>query len=136
MYSFVLSLSSEKATTEADAVVNTLRHKYAAENIWYELYEEIKWMANYQTIESIKPHTYGGKGTGIVIQMTHNDLIEWTIVLTPNEQSCFGYIMVRTNYILMRRGLGVMVFNTTFNNISVISWRLVSLVEDTGVPGE
>jgi hypothetical protein len=44
--------------------------------------------------------------------------------------------MVRTNYILMRRGLGVMVFNTTFNNISVISWRLVSLVEDTGVPGE
>ena len=30
----------------------------------------------------------------------------------------------------------VMVFNTTFNNISVISWRSVSLVEETGVPGE
>ena len=29
-----------------------------------------------------------------------------------------------------------MVFNTTFNNISVISWRLVLLVEETGVPGE
>jgi hypothetical protein len=28
------------------------------------------------------------------------------------------------------------VFNTTFNNISVISWRSVSLVEDIGVPGE
>jgi len=27
-----------------------------------------------------------------------------------------------------------MVFNTTFNNISVISWRSVLLVEETGVP--
>ena len=29
-----------------------------------------------------------------------------------------------------------MVVNTTFNNISVISWRSVLLVEETGVPGE
>jgi len=29
-----------------------------------------------------------------------------------------------------------MVFNTTFNNISVISWRPVLFVEETGVPGE
>ena len=28
-----------------------------------------------------------------------------------------------------------MVFNATFNNISVISWWLVLLVEETGVPG-
>jgi transcriptional regulator of aromatic amino acid metabolism len=27
-------------------------------------------------------------------------------------------------------------FNATFNNISVISWQSVLLVEDTGVPGE
>jgi hypothetical protein len=30
----------------------------------------------------------------------------------------------------------VKVFNATFNNISVISWRSVLLVEETGVPGE
>jgi hypothetical protein len=29
-----------------------------------------------------------------------------------------------------------MVLNATFNNISVIVWRSVLLVEDTGVPGE
>ena len=29
-----------------------------------------------------------------------------------------------------------MVFSATFNNISIISWRSVSLVEETGVPGE
>jgi hypothetical protein len=29
-----------------------------------------------------------------------------------------------------------MSFNATFNNISVISWRSVLLVEETGVPGE
>jgi hypothetical protein len=29
-----------------------------------------------------------------------------------------------------------MVFNATFNNISVICWRSVLLVDETGVPGE
>ena len=27
-------------------------------------------------------------------------------------------------------------FNATFNNISVVSWRSVLFVEETGVPGE
>jgi hypothetical protein len=31
---------------------------------------------------------------------------------------------------------GFMVLNATFNNISVMSWRSVLLVEETGVPGE
>ena len=30
----------------------------------------------------------------------------------------------------------IMVFNTTYNNISIISWQSVLLVEKTGVPGE
>ena len=29
-----------------------------------------------------------------------------------------------------------MLFNVTYNNISVISWRPVLLVDETGVPGE
>jgi len=29
-----------------------------------------------------------------------------------------------------------MVFNATFNNISVISWQSVLLVEEAGIPGE
>jgi len=33
-------------------------------------------------------------------------------------------------------GVSVMVFNAIFNNISVISWWSVLLVEETGVPGE
>ena len=33
-------------------------------------------------------------------------------------------------------GLEVMVLYLTFNNISVISWRSVLFVEETGVPGE
>jgi hypothetical protein len=35
-----------------------------------------------------------------------------------------------------RVNVRVMVFNTTFNNISAISWRSVLLVEETGVPVE
>ena len=30
----------------------------------------------------------------------------------------------------------IMVFNATFNNISVISWRSVLLVGEAGIPGE
>ena len=30
----------------------------------------------------------------------------------------------------------LMVFNATFNNASVMSWRSLLLVEETGVPGE
>jgi hypothetical protein len=38
--------------------------------------------------------------------------------------------------VTQEKGVRVMMFNATFNNISVISWRLVLLVEETGVPGE
>jgi len=33
-------------------------------------------------------------------------------------------------------GSWFMVFNATFNNISVITWQSVLLVEETGGPGE
>ena len=33
-------------------------------------------------------------------------------------------------------GARFMMFKATFNKISVISWRLVLVVEETGVPGE
>jgi len=36
----------------------------------------------------------------------------------------------------VRHWVKVMVFNPTFNNIIVISWRSVLLVEEIGVPGE
>ena len=37
---------------------------------------------------------------------------------------------------LCSKGVRVMVLNTTFKNISFISWLSVLLVEETGVPGE
>jgi len=37
---------------------------------------------------------------------------------------------------MLARQFKVMVFNTTFNNISEISWRSVLLVEETGEVGE
>jgi len=42
-----------------------------------------------------------------------------------------------TSYKMVGLGLfSFMVLNVTFNNISVISWRSVLLVEETGIPGE
>jgi hypothetical protein len=37
---------------------------------------------------------------------------------------------------MMKIGFRVMVFNATFNNISVISWRSALLVEETEGPRE
>ena len=37
---------------------------------------------------------------------------------------------------LNKQGTRVMVFNATFNNISVITWRSDLLVEETGLPAE
>jgi hypothetical protein len=58
------------------------------------------------------------------IQQTHSEIngIQWQ---TGNNQYKPLYIQ-----------LGGMVFNATFNNISVLSWWFVLLVEETGVPGE
>jgi hypothetical protein len=47
-----------------------------------------------------------------------------------------GNIFLFGDFCCLIRGLGVMVFNATFNNVSVILWQSVLLVEETGVAGE
>jgi hypothetical protein len=45
-------------------------------------------------------------------------------------------IYMTSNRFLSDDMVCLMVFNTSFNNISVISWQSVLLVEETGGPGE
>jgi hypothetical protein len=67
------------------------------------------------------------KSTHYVLEIYDNDLGE----------DYSRILQVRDGYILKRVGLGrVMVINATSNNISVITWRSVLLVEGTGVPRE
>ena len=54
-------------------------------------------------------------------------------------QICFLCIAYQAILLItLKRGglVCLMVFNTNFNYISVISWRSVLLVEETGGPGE
>jgi hypothetical protein len=46
------------------------------------------------------------------------------------------FITTYLKYKLVADGFRFMVFNNTFNNISVISWQSDLLVKETGVPGE
>ena len=48
-------------------------------------------------------------------------------------QMYISMLTVKSMYDIWLVGLWFMVFNATFNNISVISWRLVLLVVETGV---
>jgi hypothetical protein len=55
------------------------------------------------------------------------------------ENACKNTFMNKTKhkYVVMKRVIvRAMMFNATFNNISVISWLSVLLVEETGVSGE
>ena len=45
------------------------------------------------------------------------------------------YIVLYVPLYISRKLVRLMVFNATFNNISVISWQSVLLVEETGVFG-
>ena len=51
-----------------------------------------------------------------------------------------GIVIIIRHYfivvILLRVVVRVMLLNAIFNDISVISWRSVLLVEETGLPGE
>ena len=53
-----------------------------------------------------------------------NALIEKVVNFDSNKKKAWCYERVR-----------IMVFNTSFNNISAISWQSVLLVEETGVHG-
>jgi hypothetical protein len=52
--------------------------------------------------------------------------------------ACVQFYMHQASdyHLSSKTGWWFMVFSTTFNNISVISWRSVLLVEETGVPRE
>jgi hypothetical protein len=47
-----------------------------------------------------------------------------------------GFHDLFLKYIMYKKAGGYGVFNTTFNNISVISWRLILLVDEIKVPRE
>ena len=52
-----------------------------------------------------------------------------------NHSTCYTFNTGWSNEVIFHN-YRVMVFNATFNNISVISWGSVLLVDETGVSGE
>ena len=67
-------------------------------------------------------------------------LLEWSL-LTCDKATCpdpIHYILFFSwrTHTYHSRLVSFMVSNATFNNISVISWCSVLLLEETGVPGE
>jgi hypothetical protein len=74
----------------------------------------------------------------------HRHLVNifWYICVSeiwPDKVVAFGGSLTRETTvmcIMSNHWIMFMVFNASFNNISVISWWSVLLVEETGVPGE
>ena len=61
----------------------------------------------------------------------HSKLVAQVLLSIPHFYIVFRYYV----HFQVRAG-GVMVFNATFNNLSVISWRSVLLLEELGVHGK
>ena len=107
-----LSINSQTTTaTIQKIIVKTI-------NIWTQVFNRIsKYISN-------QLRFYKEQGSALLINRHEMDyyylfcLIWWSLI------------------ILVRLRVRIMVFNATFNNISVISWQSVLLVEETGVPGE
>jgi hypothetical protein len=90
---------------------------------------------------------YDKAGLLFIESLTHlpltglNHLKIVSAVMPPNNQQYANKLILTVSecdlpWFQISR-VGVMMFNATFNNISVIiSWRSVLLVEETGVPGE
>ena len=55
---------------------------------------------------------------------------------TVLQNTNYYFVCLLSDYVLLLLIIGFMVFNATFNNISVISWRSVLLVEETEVSGK
>jgi hypothetical protein len=62
--------------------------------------------------------------------------ILWNLVFTNPQQIVRYKISHSKNSLTFVIGVKVREFNATFNNISVISWQSILLVEETGIPGE
>jgi len=71
----------------------------------------------------------------LIFSFVNNIAIEWRY-LFKHISACRIVVIWKTIIAVITftyiRGVKVMVFNDTFNNISVISWRSVLLVEETG----
>ena len=73
------------------------------------------------------------------ILMPHTSSRHWHQVYVCYMLSlyvCYLLAQSQNNLIMIVLFVCLMVFNATFNNISVISWQSVLLVEETGAPGE
>jgi hypothetical protein len=75
------------------------------------------------------------KFSGCFLFTVYNKAIHRSIVIHKHHRSFLCVIMVHNTDIFVYLFV-LMVFNATFNNISIISWRSVLLVEETGGPGE
>jgi hypothetical protein len=86
-----------------------------------------------------KPFAVPQKKTGKNVLVIVKIYLTVRVLISFANQHTIMYFEFRTGTklsIYLKLRVRVMVFNTTFNNIPVISWRSVLLTEETGVPRE
>ena len=117
--SFIFQINGENVVRAShDRVVHVIRHSgdtLAMKVVTVRPQENpVNWQHTDGTMTLPTRGTAGNKKQGIQSTQCHKQLL------------------------LLWQGGGcrIMVFNATFNNISVISWRSVLLVEETGIPGK
>ena len=65
-----------------------------------------------------------------------NDHIRSEIILISNKSCLISFFIKHVKPKSNTVSCFFLVFNATFNNISVISWPSVLFMDETGVPGE
>ena len=97
-------------------------------------------------IANVKPHVLSEHSTSVIVHIQNMMVISNALICNLRNRKIFTGIMIffyslhsqkcsSCEFILIYR-IRVVVFNATFNNISVISWWSVLLVDETKLPGE
>jgi hypothetical protein len=112
-------------------------HKSFLRENWFEMSDLFSSLLIFTIIKTIL-------STFFTVSKFYKNLVKWA--LTEIECSVAGtttldrewYTMYDTIYLFTsnQKRVRVIVFNATSNNISVISWRQVLLVEETWIPEE
>ena len=105
--------------------------KYSNHFVSVETLEE---MCMWGPLQKLSFHFNMGKNIAVIDSSLF--LVGWNFnKIYFSETTSSNNLLTSTNNVFESLGFGFMVFNATFNNISVILWRSVLLVEETRVPG-
>ena len=110
-----------------------IRHEFGSSYLLYKGSIFCCFFCLLSLVGSLCRKKFGANSTNHLGSIVVTSLMYSFVVKTS---SWYTTLKWKKNYLFIYYFYGVMVFNATFNNMSMISWQSVLLLEESGVSGE